>query len=105
MKPGPVALARSSGKPLAMFHLAVKNAWVLNSWDRLMIPKPFSRVLMRIGKQIYVPTDASDEDLARYTSELQASLDRVREFAEANVAKAGTTEFPDWVRDGVGPGL
>jgi lysophospholipid acyltransferase (LPLAT)-like uncharacterized protein len=94
VKPGPVALARSSGKPLAVLHLAVENAWVLNTWDRLMIPKPFSRVLVRIGKKIYVPPDATDEDLARYTAELQSSLDRVRDFAEANVAKAGTTEFP-----------
>ncbi len=52
VKPGPVALARSSGTPLTMFHIAVDRAWVLNTWDRLIIPKPFSRVLMRFGKLI-----------------------------------------------------
>jgi hypothetical protein len=41
-----------------------------------------------------VPEDATDEDLERYTAELQASLDRVCEFAEANVRRAGTREFP-----------
>jgi lysophospholipid acyltransferase (LPLAT)-like uncharacterized protein len=60
----------------------------------MMIPKPFSRVLVRVGKLIYVPRDASDEDLARYNDELQATLDRVTAFAEANVSKAGTSEFP-----------
>ena len=93
VKPGPVALARSSGVPLTMFHMAVDRAWVLNSWDRMMIPKPFSRVLMRFGKLIVVPPDASDEDVERYQQELQDSLDRVREFAEANVSKVGTAEF------------
>lgn len=98
VKPGPVALARSSGLALTMFHAAVNRAWVLNSWDRLMIPMPFSRVLVRVGKLIPVPEDATDEDLERYTAELQASLDRVCEFAEANVNQAGCTEFPYYNR-------
>ncbi|MGA2103561.1 MAG: lysophospholipid acyltransferase family protein [Candidatus Sulfotelmatobacter sp.] len=94
VKPGPVALARSTGLALTTFHAAVDKAWVLKSWDRMMIPKPFSRVLVRVGKLIPVPTDASEEDLERYTTELQATLDRVCAFAEENVAKAGTGEFP-----------
>ena len=94
VKPGPVALARSCGVPLTMFHIAVDRAWVLNTWDRLIIPKPFSRVLMRFGKLVPVPADASDEDVERYQRELQNSLDRIREFAEENVSKVGDAEFP-----------
>ena len=94
VKPGPVALARSSGVAMTMFHAAVDKAWVLNSWDRLMIPIPFSRVLVRVGKLIHVPSDATDEDIQRYTAELQGALDRVCEFSEANVSRAGTSEFP-----------
>jgi len=94
VKPGPVALARSSGMALTMFHAAVDKAWVLNTWDGLMIPAPFSRVLLRFGKMIPVPADASDEDVERYTAELQSSLDRVVEFAEANVSEVGAAEFP-----------
>jgi lysophospholipid acyltransferase (LPLAT)-like uncharacterized protein len=94
VKPGPVALARSSGVPLTMYHMAVEHAWVLNTWDRLIIPKPFSRALMRFGKMIPVPADASDEDLDRYQQALQDSLDRVCEFAEKNVSRVGTPEFP-----------
>jgi lysophospholipid acyltransferase (LPLAT)-like uncharacterized protein len=94
VKPGPVTLARSSGVLLATFHIAVDKAWVLNTWDRLVIPKPFSRVLMRFGKLIPVPPDATDEGLEHLQQELQASLDRICEFAEENVSKVGTTEFP-----------
>jgi lysophospholipid acyltransferase (LPLAT)-like uncharacterized protein len=94
VKPGPVGLGRSSGRALTTFYAAVDKAWVLNSWDRMMIPKPFSRVLVRVGKLIPVPADATDEDLERYNAELQATLDRVCAFAEANVSKAGTSEFP-----------
>jgi lysophospholipid acyltransferase (LPLAT)-like uncharacterized protein len=95
VKPGPVALARSSGVSLTMFHAAVDRAWVLNTWDRLIIPKPFSRILMRFGRLITVPAHACDEDLERYQQELQDSLDRVREFAEAHVQLVGSADFPD----------
>jgi hypothetical protein len=94
VKPGPAALARSSGVALTMFHVAVDRAWVLNTWDRLMVPAPFARVLVRFGKLIPVPANAGEEDLERYTAELQSSLDRVCEFAEANVGKVGTVAFP-----------
>lgn len=96
VKPGPVALGRSTGLALTAFHVGLENAWVLNSWDRMMIPKPFSRALVRFGRLIHVPKDASEEDLARYNDELQATLDRVCEFAQANVSKVGTSEFPHY---------
>ena len=79
---------------MSMFHIAVERAWVLNTWDRLIIPKPFSRVLLRFGKLIPVPAEASDEDLERYQQELQDSLDRACEFAEKNVSRVGAMEFP-----------
>ena len=93
VKPGPVTLGRSTGAPLCTFHIAVEKAWVLNTWDRLIIPKPFSRVMLRLGKLIHIPADATGADLGRYQSELQSTLDRIREFAEANVHKVGTQEF------------
>src|SRR6202453_1652189 len=94
VKPGPVALGRSSGVPLSAFHIAVDKAWVLNTWDRLIIPKPFSRVLMRFAKLIVVPPDTDEADLARYEQRLQDSLDRAREFAEVHIRQVGTPEFP-----------
>lgn len=94
VKPGPSGLARSSGLAMTCFHAAVDKAWVLHSWDRMRIPKPFSRVLVRVGKLIPVPPETSDEDLERYTTELQSTLDRVCEFAEANVSKVGAAAFP-----------
>jgi len=84
-KPGPVLLARTTGAPVICFHIALENPWILTkSWDRLMIPRPFSRAFLRISRLIHVPPDA---DLDRYRGEMQAALDRVREYAEANVGR------------------
>jgi lysophospholipid acyltransferase (LPLAT)-like uncharacterized protein len=93
-KPGPVLLARSSRVPMAVFHIAIDRAWILNTWDRLMIPQPFSRALMRVGSLIPVPEDIGSEHLEHYNALLQASLDRVKAFAEANVERVGSAEFP-----------
>jgi lysophospholipid acyltransferase (LPLAT)-like uncharacterized protein len=98
VKPGPVALGRATGLALTTFHAAVDRGWMLNSWDRMIIPRPFSRVLVRVGKLIPVPADASEEDLARYTNELQATLDRVYEFSEKHVNAVGNAEFPYYQR-------
>jgi lysophospholipid acyltransferase (LPLAT)-like uncharacterized protein len=93
-KPGPVLLARATGAPMAAFHIAVEKAWILNTWDQSIIPKPFSRALLRVSRRIVVPTDADDSQKQQFHGELQASLERVREFAEANVGKVGSAEFP-----------
>ena len=94
VKPGPVSLASSTGVPMVVFHIALSHAWILNTWDRLMIPKPFARGLMRVSRCITVPPKPDDAQKQVSLQELQAALDRVREFAEANIHKAGSPEFP-----------
>ena len=82
-KKGPVLLARMSGEAITAFYVAVERAWVLNTWDRLVIPKPFSRIYVRFAKKIFVPPDADDAAMERYHAEMQAALDRITAFAEA----------------------
>jgi len=81
-KPGPVLLARNTGAPIYCFHIALEKAWVLKSWDRFIIPKPFSRALVRVGRLMHVPADLNSDALAAYHAEMQSELDRLRHFAE-----------------------
>jgi len=90
-KPGPVILSRSTGAPMVVFHIAIDRAWILKTWDQAMIPKPFSRALIRVSRPIPVPPDGDQE---QYHRELQAALDRVRVFAEENIENAGAQQFP-----------
>lgn len=92
-KPGPVLLARKSGVSMVAFHVAVENAWHLSSWDRSVIPKPFTRALISMSQQITVSTDTGSES-ERFQAELQAAQARVRDFAESNVKHVGSPEFP-----------
>jgi lysophospholipid acyltransferase (LPLAT)-like uncharacterized protein len=76
------------------FHVALDRPWVLNTWDRLQIPRPFSRALLRVSRYIYVPRDAGDAAMKQYEAELQTALERAEAFAEANIGKVGAAEFP-----------
>lgn len=93
-KPGPVLLSRATALPMATFYVALSDAWVLNTWDALMIPKPFSKALARVSAKVRVPAEAGEPQMAEYHTQLQAALERVTRFAEEHVAKVGTPEFP-----------
>jgi lysophospholipid acyltransferase (LPLAT)-like uncharacterized protein len=84
-KPGPVLLAKNTGVPIVCFHMALESCWVLRSWDLTMIPKPFSRALLRVSRQIPVPPNADQPALDEVHREMQAALDRVRDDADHRV--------------------
>jgi lysophospholipid acyltransferase (LPLAT)-like uncharacterized protein len=100
-KPGPVLLSRASAVPMAAFYVALSDAWILNTWDALMIPKPFSKALVRFSSKIRVPSAAdaqmetqNDAQMDEFHRQLQAALERVTRFAEDHVAQVGSSEFP-----------
>jgi len=45
-KPGTAQLATLVGAPVGTFYVLPQRAWQLRSWDRFLIPKPFSKVLV-----------------------------------------------------------
>jgi hypothetical protein len=85
-KQGPVILAKTSGVAISAFYVAVDRAWVLPTWDAMMIPQPFSRVYVRFGRKIFVPPDADEAALEEYRLEMQAALERITAFAESQFA-------------------
>jgi lysophospholipid acyltransferase (LPLAT)-like uncharacterized protein len=83
-KPGPVMLARRTGRPIYAFHIGVKKAYTLEkAWDLLQIPHPFSRAVVVSAPLIFVSPDADAEELERKQAEMQAALERVRDIAES----------------------
>ena len=82
-KPGPILLARNTKVPIVAFYVAPQRAWTLKSWDRMLIPKPFSRVSVHVGPYIRVPEDAGKEKLEQLHATMQASLEEVQSIAES----------------------
>jgi lysophospholipid acyltransferase (LPLAT)-like uncharacterized protein len=76
-QPGALWLARQTGHPILPFHIAASSAWHLGSWDRGLIPRPRSRVVMVVGEPFHVAPDADDDALERRRVELEAALQDV----------------------------
>jgi lysophospholipid acyltransferase (LPLAT)-like uncharacterized protein len=87
-KPGPVLLAKKTGVPISCFYIAVKRAWILNSWDQMVIPKPFSQAMIYGSGPMYVPADATDEQMSALHRQMQETLERCRLGAEKQLAMA-----------------
>src|ERR1700730_7041479 len=82
-KPGPVMLARRSGRPIIVFHIGVERARTLKkTWDLFQIPKLFTRAILVIAPPIEVAEDINREGLDRKHQEMQKMLERVRDVAE-----------------------
>ena len=81
-KPGPLLLARGMQRPIYCFYFAPRRAWQLNSWDRLQIPKPFTKVHLRWSKPIEVPAGAGPEEMKTFYAQMQAALEDARLEAE-----------------------
>jgi hypothetical protein len=76
-KMGAVLLAKKTGQPVLPFGVNAERFWSLDSWDRMQIPVPFSRVRVSFAPPILVPPDADEAALARAREELQRALERV----------------------------
>ena len=81
-KPGPLLVARSTQRPIYCFHFAPRRAWQLNTWDRLLIPKPFTRVHLRWSKRHRYPPPGRSEEMKAFHEQMQATLEDVRLEAE-----------------------
>jgi hypothetical protein len=53
--PGVVKLAESSGAAIVPIHIRFSSAWRLKTWDRFVLPKPFSRVHVVFDDFIRIP--------------------------------------------------
>jgi lysophospholipid acyltransferase (LPLAT)-like uncharacterized protein len=52
---GAVWLAGATGFPLLPFHIEADRYWTARSWDRALIPRPFSTIAVAIGEPFDVP--------------------------------------------------
>ena len=82
-QPGAVWLAKATGNPLLPIHSEAASSWVLNSWDRTQIPKPFSKVAIAIGEPIEVPPDANEAAIEQSRLALEARLTSLEARAHA----------------------
>ena len=73
LKAGAIRLAQLADAVIVPFYTSAEKAYYFNSWDRFMIPKPFSRVLLRFGEVFPVPETPTAESF----EQIRLALERV----------------------------
>ena len=74
VKEGVIALAEITSRPIYWVSFGTDRAWIFDSWDRFILPKPFARVRYRAAGPFYVESSMTDEQRARAISELETEM-------------------------------
>jgi hypothetical protein len=83
VKSGIIILARETGYPILPFSYSAKRMKVFASWDRFILPYPFTKCLGIYGNPFFVPKDAGKDDLMRYRNLLEKELGRLTKEADS----------------------
>ena len=82
VKRGIIDIARLSGLPILPAAISSSRGKELNTWDRFLVPAPFSRITIRWGEPLRV---ARDSDATADGARLEAALILVQRAADQAV--------------------
>jgi lysophospholipid acyltransferase (LPLAT)-like uncharacterized protein len=72
--PGIILLAQKSGAPIQPINLEFSSCWRLNSWDRFILPCPFSKVRVIFGPLHHVKSTNTPEEFEAERVRVQAAM-------------------------------
>jgi len=79
---GTIKIAKVTGVPILPITYNASRKKVLNSWDKFIIPYPFSEIVVIYGDPIYVPKDADNEAMEIKRQELEKKLNEITEHVD-----------------------
>jgi lysophospholipid acyltransferase (LPLAT)-like uncharacterized protein len=82
MAQGAVYLASKAGLPLVCCGYGFNRPWRLNSWDRCVIPRPFSRARAIYGPPLMIPPQLNRTDVEYYRGVIEQLMNRLTLEAE-----------------------
>ncbi len=87
-KAGALLLARATGLPVVPGNWWATRCIEFGSWDRTIVPLPFSRMVFAFEEPILVPGDADEAEIDRLRDLLTERLLRARAAARAACGQA-----------------
>ncbi len=96
MAQGAIFLASKAGLPLVCCAYGFDRPWRLNSWDRCIIPRPFSRARAIFGPPLTIPQRPGRERLEHYRIIVERLMNQLTLEAEtwAESSDGKPREFP-----------
>ena len=72
--PGIIFLAQKSGAAVLPVNMEYSSCWRLKSWDRFILPRPFSKVRVIIGQSHHVRSTSTPEEFETERLRLQGVM-------------------------------
>ena len=72
--PGIIFLAQKSGAPVVPVNMEYSSCWRLKSWDRFILPRPFSKVRVIVGQSHHVRSTSTPEEFETERLRLQGVM-------------------------------
>jgi lysophospholipid acyltransferase (LPLAT)-like uncharacterized protein len=72
--PGIVLLAQKSGAAVFPLHLEYSSCWRLKNWDRFILPRPFSKVRVILGRPHQVVATKTETEFENERLRLQNAM-------------------------------
>ena len=74
LSPGVISLAQRTGAPVLPIHVEYSRCWRLKSWDRFILPMPFSTARVTFAEPYLVRRTETKEDFEVERLRLQATM-------------------------------
>jgi lysophospholipid acyltransferase (LPLAT)-like uncharacterized protein len=82
IKDGVVKLAQLTGAPIIPCSYSTQHRWCFRSWDKIFLPKPFTRGIYLFAPPIFVERNLTEEGMAAAVALVQSEVDRVTRLCE-----------------------
>ncbi len=86
-KLGTVKIAQLSGAPLLPMSYYADRAWVLKTWDRFVIPKPFCRIVIAVGEPVLVPRRLEEAAAEQIQKRMERALEDLFQQARSTLQR------------------
>ena len=81
-KMGIIELAKRTGRPILPFAFSASKKKIFNTWDRFLLPYPFSKGVFIWGEPIYIDKDGDQDYLEEKRQLLEKRLNEMTEEAD-----------------------
>jgi lysophospholipid acyltransferase (LPLAT)-like uncharacterized protein len=87
-KIGSIKLAKETGAPIIPVMWWAKSKILLKSWDRTILPRPFTRIALFYDPPMFVAPDATNEQMEEARVELERRLNRMQATAREHFGES-----------------
>ena len=83
VQPGIITLGKKTGYPVIPISYSARKIKLFDSWDRFVLPGPFTSGTFIYGNPFFVPKDSTPQEEKELCMELEKELNRITKLVDS----------------------